>query len=90
VRTRAHPHRYGGASVEEEPRVFVVHRAAEGAALAAGLARCWTPPSDPFAGDVVAVPAKGVERWLAQRLSHVLGSGTTGATGSAPTSASRR
>jgi len=31
------------------------------------------PPADPFAQEVVAVPAKGVERWLAQRLSHVLG-----------------
>jgi exodeoxyribonuclease V gamma subunit len=31
------------------------------------------PPDDPFAAEVVAVPAKGVERWLAQRLSHVLG-----------------
>ena len=63
-------------------RVFVVHRAAEGAALAAGLAEVLrTPPSDPFAGDVVAVPAKGVERWLAQRLSHVLGSGADGSDG---------
>lgn len=31
------------------------------------------PLSDPFAGEVVAVPAKGVERWLTQRLSTVLG-----------------
>ena len=29
--------------------------------------------ADPFAAEVVAVPAKGVERWLAQRLSHRLG-----------------
>ncbi|NCT91018.1 exodeoxyribonuclease V subunit gamma [Cellulomonas sp. APG4] len=28
---------------------------------------------DPFAPDVVAVPTRGVERWLAQRLSHHLG-----------------
>ena len=62
--------------------MFVVHRAAEGAALAAGLAEVLrTPPSDPFAGDVVAVPAKGVERWLAQRLSHVLGSDADGSDG---------
>ncbi len=33
------------------------------------------PPADPFTPEVVAVPAKGVERWLAQRLSHVLGAG---------------
>jgi exodeoxyribonuclease V gamma subunit len=54
--------------------VLVVHRAASGAALAHGLADVLnTPPADPFANEVVAVPAKGVERWLAQRLSHVLG-----------------
>ncbi|HEX2176272.1 MAG TPA: exodeoxyribonuclease V subunit gamma, partial [Nocardioidaceae bacterium] len=35
-------------------------------------------PRDPFAADVVAVPAKGVERWLTQRLSHVLGAGGGG------------
>ena len=39
-------------------------------ALAEVLAR---PLADPFAAEVVAVPAKGVERWLAQRLSHRLG-----------------
>ena len=56
--------------------MFVVHRAAHGTALAAGLAEVLRrPPADPFADEVVAVPAKGVERWLAQRLSHVLGSG---------------
>jgi exodeoxyribonuclease V gamma subunit len=54
--------------------VFVVHRAASGAVLARGLAEVLnTPPADPFAKEIVAVPAKGVERWLAQRLSHVLG-----------------
>lgn len=31
------------------------------------------PPADALAVDVVAVPARGVERWVAQRLSHVLG-----------------
>jgi exodeoxyribonuclease V gamma subunit len=54
--------------------VLIVHRAASGAVLARGLADVLrTPPADPFASEVVAVPAKGVERWLAQRLSHVLG-----------------
>ena len=54
--------------------MLVVHRAASGAALAGGLADVLSkPPADPFAQEVVAVPAKGVERWLAQRLSHVLG-----------------
>lgn len=32
-----------------------------------------TPLPDPFAQDLVVVPAKGVERWLSQRLSHRLG-----------------
>ena len=31
------------------------------------------PPADPFAAEVVAVPTRGVERWVAQRLSHRLG-----------------
>lgn len=30
-------------------------------------------PADPFTPDVVAVPTRGVERWVAQRLSHRLG-----------------
>ena len=54
--------------------MLIAHRAADGAALARGLADVLAvPPADPFAAVVVAVPAKGVERWLAQRLSHVLG-----------------
>ncbi len=58
-----------------------VHRAASGDVLARGLADVLADPpadADPFAPEVVAVPAKGVERWLAQRLSHVLGDGGTG------------
>nr|CAA9362961.1 MAG: Exodeoxyribonuclease V gamma chain [uncultured Nocardioidaceae bacterium] len=35
--------------------------------------------ADPFALDVVAVPAKGVERWLSQRLAHTLGAVEDGA-----------
>lgn len=42
-------------------------------ALADVLTR--TPP-DPFTPDVVAVPTRGVERWVAQRLSHRLGTDT--------------
>ncbi len=37
-----------------------------------------TPLPDPFAEEVVVVPAKGVERWLTQRLSHRLGTGPRG------------
>ncbi|MCK0112813.1 exodeoxyribonuclease V subunit gamma [Ornithinimicrobium sp. F0845] len=53
-----------------------VHRAVSTDVLADGLAELLsTPLEDPFAQEVVAVPAKGVERWLAQRLSHRLGAG---------------
>jgi len=38
-----------------------------------------TPPRDPFAVDVVAVPTRGVERWVAQRLAHRLGVSGPGA-----------
>ena len=51
-----------------------VHRAERADVLADALAEVLArPPADPFAAEVVAVPAKGVERWLAQRLSHRLG-----------------
>ncbi|WP_435746896.1 exodeoxyribonuclease V subunit gamma [Nocardioides sp. SYSU DS0663] len=40
-----------------------------------------SPLEDPFAEEVVAVPAKGVERWLTQRLSHRLGTSATGGDG---------
>ncbi|MEO3938589.1 exodeoxyribonuclease V subunit gamma [Dermatophilaceae bacterium Soc4.6] len=36
---------------------------------------------DPFASELVVVPAKGVERWLSQRLSHRLGAGARGTDG---------
>nr|MBA3906535.1 exodeoxyribonuclease V subunit gamma [Pseudonocardiales bacterium] len=51
-----------------------VHRAERADVLADALADVLARPlADPFAAEVVAVPAKGVERWLAQRLSHHLG-----------------
>jgi exodeoxyribonuclease V gamma subunit len=54
--------------------VFVVHRADKAAVLVEELAKVLsTPLDDPFATELVAVPAKGVEQWLAQRLSHSLG-----------------
>jgi len=53
-----------------------VHRAERTDILADGLGKLLaTPPSDPFAEDLVVVPARGVERWVSQRLSHVLGRG---------------
>ena len=54
-----------------------VHRAERTDILADGLGTLLaTPPSDPFAEDLVVVPARGVERWLSQRLSHLLGRGS--------------
>ncbi|NMO91990.1 exodeoxyribonuclease V subunit gamma [Actinomycetospora sp. TBRC 11914] len=53
-----------------------VHRAERADRLAEALAEVLAvPPADPFAADVVAVPTRGVERWLAQRLAHRLGAG---------------
>jgi exodeoxyribonuclease V gamma subunit len=53
-----------------------VHRAERTDRLADGLgALLATPQSDPFAEELVVVPARGVERWLSQRLSHRLGRG---------------
>jgi exodeoxyribonuclease V gamma subunit len=54
-----------------------LHRAERTSLLADGLGQLLaTPLPDPFAEELVIVPAKGVERWLSQRLSHILGRGT--------------
>jgi exodeoxyribonuclease V gamma subunit len=54
--------------------VLHVHRAERADTLATALADLLAvPPADPFAVEVVAVPTRGVERWLTQRLSHRLG-----------------
>ena len=51
-----------------------VHRAERADRLVAGLAELLADPlPDVFAEEVVAVPAKGTERWLAQQLSLRLG-----------------
>lgn len=51
-----------------------IHRAERADALVAALGQVLRVPSgDPFQPELVAVPSKGVERWLAQQLSHVLG-----------------
>jgi exodeoxyribonuclease V gamma subunit len=53
---------------------FEVHRAERSDVLAEGLAELLRDPlPDPFARELVIVPARGVERWLSQRLSHRLG-----------------
>jgi exodeoxyribonuclease V gamma subunit len=54
-----------------------VHRAERTDVLAEALAELLdAPPDDPFSSELVVVPAKGVERWLSQRLSHRLGRGS--------------
>ncbi len=59
-----------------------LHRAERTDLLADGLAELLAGPlADPFAREVVVVPAKGVERWLTQRLSHRLGTGARGGDG---------
>jgi exodeoxyribonuclease V gamma subunit len=56
-----------------------VHRAERADRLATGLGGLLSNGlADPFATEIVAVPTRGVERWLAQTLSHVLGAGSTG------------
>lgn len=51
-----------------------LHRAERTDLLADGLgALLANPLADPFATELVVVPARGVERWLSQRLSHILG-----------------
>jgi exodeoxyribonuclease V gamma subunit len=53
-----------------------LHRAERTDLLADGLGTLLADPlPDPFAEEVVLVPARGVERWLSQRLAHVLGRG---------------
>jgi exodeoxyribonuclease V gamma subunit len=54
--------------------VLHLHRAERSDTLADALADVLaTPAADPFTAEVVAVPARGVERWLTQRLAHRLG-----------------
>jgi exodeoxyribonuclease V gamma subunit len=51
-----------------------IHRAERADALVEALGRLLAEPlADPFAPDVVAVPTRGMERWLTQRLSASLG-----------------
>jgi exodeoxyribonuclease V gamma subunit len=59
-----------------------LHRAPRTDQLADALGELLAAPlDDPFAEEVVVVPAKGVERWLTQRLSHRLGTGQRGGDG---------
>lgn len=59
-----------------------LHRASRTDQLADGLGELLVRPlPDPFERDVVVVPARGVERWLTQQLSHRLGVGPRGGDG---------
>src|SRR5881392_4040271 len=59
-----------------------VHRSERADALVAALTALLADPlADPFAREVVSVPTRGMERWLAQRMSHVLGTGPGGGDG---------
>jgi exodeoxyribonuclease V gamma subunit len=54
-----------------------IHRAERADVLADALAELLAAvPPDPFAAEVVAVPTRGIERWLTQRLSARLGTRT--------------
>jgi exodeoxyribonuclease V gamma subunit len=54
--------------------MLYLHRATRTDALVDALRETLAAPlADPFAAEVVAVPSKGVERWIAQRLSLHLG-----------------
>ncbi|WP_084351930.1 exodeoxyribonuclease V subunit gamma [Millisia brevis] len=54
---------------------LIVHHAARADVLVDALADLMAEPlADPFAPEVVAVAARGMERWLAQRLARRLGS----------------
>src|SRR6478609_9713239 len=58
---------------------FHIHRAERTDLLADGLGELLaTPQPDPFAEELILVPARGIERWLSQRLSHRLGRGDGG------------
>ena len=60
--------------------MIVVHRAERADRLVEALADLLAcAPADPMTEEIVAVPTRGVERWVAQRLSHRLGA--TGAGG---------
>src|SRR3954453_15686655 len=59
-----------------------VHRAERADGLVAALSGLLAkPPQDPLAREVVSVPTRGIERWLAQRMSHVLAPGPGGGDG---------
>lgn len=69
------PARTGVSGCPYKRQVLIVHRAESAATLAGELAALLAanPPADAFTPEVVAVPAKGMQRWLNQQLATVLG-----------------
>ena len=58
----------------EGAEMFTIHRSERADALVDGLVEVVaTPLPDPFAAEVVAVPTRGVERWLTHRLGATVG-----------------
>jgi exodeoxyribonuclease V gamma subunit len=54
--------------------MLIVHRAEQADRLIAPLTEVLLElPADPLAAEVIAVPSRGVERWLSQQLSLLLG-----------------
>lgn len=54
--------------------MLIIHRSERADRLVVALGHVLSVPAeDPFRPEIVAVPSKGVERWLAQQLSHILG-----------------
>jgi len=74
----------GHARAQGSPGLLRVHTSERTDVLVDALADLLAvvpPGTDPFAREVVAVPTRGVERWVAQRLSHRLGAGPEGEAG---------
>ena len=64
------------------PPMLSTHRAERSDRLVDGLASLLrTPSGDAFTPEIVAVPTRGVERWLTQRLSATLGASEGGRDG---------
>ncbi len=62
--------------------MLILHRSERSDRLVDALAALLTEPlDDPVAAEIVSVPTRGVERWITQRLSHVLGAGPRSADG---------
>jgi exodeoxyribonuclease V gamma subunit len=58
--------------------VLHIHRAERADRLVDALGALLSdPPDDAFAAEVIAVPTRGMERWLTQRLSGLLGTSTS-------------